>query len=55
LPWHRKDQPQLESGIAARLDEVTNAQRMEMLRGVNPAVQVAATSDNSRPVSTPTS
>ncbi len=55
LPWHRKDQPQLESGIAARLDEVTNAQRMEMLRGTNPAPQVAPASDESRPLSTPTS
>ena len=53
LPWHRKDQPHLESGLAARLDEVTNAQRMEMLRGANPTVQVPPSGDESRPVSTP--
>jgi signal transduction histidine kinase len=55
LPWVRKDQPHLESGLAARLDELTHAQRMEMLRGPNAAVQAPPSEDESRPVSTPTS
>ncbi len=54
LPWERKERPTLESGIAARLEEVTKAQRMEMLRGAPPNPNVSSTDEETRSISTPT-
>jgi signal transduction histidine kinase len=33
LPWRRKDLPQLQSSLSARLDEMSKTQRAELLRG----------------------
>ncbi|MCA9151766.1 MAG: sensor histidine kinase, partial [Planctomycetales bacterium] len=32
LPWQRKEQPKVQSSLTARLDEVTQSQRMELAR-----------------------
>jgi hypothetical protein len=33
LPWRRRETPQFQSSLSARLDEMTRTQRGEMLRG----------------------
>jgi signal transduction histidine kinase len=36
LPWHRKEQPRLQTSLSARLDEMSKQQRSEMMRGAVP-------------------
>ncbi len=49
LPWHRKDSPRIESTLAARLEEVTKAQRAQALHASNSPVNDSPPSEETVP------